>query len=604
VDPSLQTVYTYDAFGRLTDTETIADDSSPQVLWNTSVDYDVVNYTGPFRGVEQTTTDEEDDVTDHISDVHGNLAKVIEYDGSTPINTSYGYDGAGRLTSVTNSGDTTTIGYDYGGRKTSLTDPDMGSWSYTYDVFGNLATQADGRNKKLAFAYDDHDRLTRKHRTTTSGYKLAEWFYDATNQVGLLDRSVAYEDPNGDGTVDYTVTVDPQGYDARNRVTSTTWTIDGSSYTVDWTYDPADRMETITYPTVGGDEEIVKYVYDDTNRGLPSGSTSDKPTSNTPLVSAVSWNERGAPLAQTWGSGSNAVARVWEYQTDTLRLNKLEAGTGASTTNRQNLAFSYFDDGNVQWIKDYGNSSQRQCFEYDDLSRLTDAYTIDAGCTGIADWSNSVGVGPYRRQYRYEDNGNIDEVSTAGGSWDDYSYGAGSAGPHAVTSYLGWSYTYDANGNMETRTKSGVSDDDLSFDWNNRLGKYVADDGTATATWLVYDADGTRVARIVDGGDATHYVGGIFEITNPAGSSTSRSYYSFNGQTVGYRYRTSIVDERRFLLSDHPGTNATEVNEASGAVTAGCSRVCASWAACSSSCSRPGDRSATITLPSRWRWNI
>ncbi|HEX9645463.1 MAG TPA: hypothetical protein VGC11_15835, partial [Acidimicrobiia bacterium] len=68
----------------------------------------------------------------------------------------------------------------------------------------------------------------------------------------------------------------------------------------------------------------------------------------------MSWNELYAPLAQTWGSGSNAVARVWEYQPDTLRLNKLEAGTGASTTNRQNLAFSYFDDGNVQWIKDYG----------------------------------------------------------------------------------------------------------------------------------------------------------------------------------------------------------------------------------------------------------
>ena len=85
---------------------------------------------------------------------------------------------------------------------------------------------------------------------------------------------------------------------------------------------------------------------------------------------------------------------MWEYQPDTLRLNKLEAGTGASTTNRQNLQFSYYDDGNVQWIKDYGNTSQRQCFEYDDLSRLTDAYTIDTGCTGIADWSNSVGVGP------------------------------------------------------------------------------------------------------------------------------------------------------------------------------------------------------------------
>jgi len=105
------------------------------------------------------------------------------------------------------------------------------------------------------------------------------------------------------------------------------------------------------------------------------------------------------------------------------------------------------------------------------------------------------------------------------------------------------------------------------FNWNNRLGKYVADDGTATATWLVYDADGTRVARIETGGDTTHYVGGIFEITNPAGTATSRSYYSFNGQTVGYRHRVTGSGERRFLLADHLGTNAVEVNETSGAVT-------------------------------------
>jgi YD repeat-containing protein len=409
VDPALQTVYTYDPFGRLTDTETIADDSSPSVLWNTSVDYDVVTYASPFRGVEQTMTDEEGDIVDHISDVYGNLAKVIEHDGSTLISTVYGYDGAGRLKTVTNSGDTTSIGYDYAGRKTSLVDPDMGSWSYTYDLFGNLATQTDGRGDKLAFAYDQHNRLERKHRNnTTSGYKLAEWFYDANGQVGLLDRSVAYEDPDGNAVTDYTVTVDPQGYDARNRVTSTTWTIDGSTYTVGWTYDEADRVDTITYPTVGANEETVTYGYDDSNRGLPSGLTSNRLSSD--IVSAVSWNELGAPLAATFGSGGNAVARVWEYQTDTLRLNKLEAGVGASSTNRQNLQYSYYDDGNVQWIKDYGNSSQRQCFEYDDLSRLTDAYSVDGACAGIANWSSGFGVGPYRRQYRYENNGNIDEV--------------------------------------------------------------------------------------------------------------------------------------------------------------------------------------------------
>lgn len=45
---------------------------------------------------------------------------------------------------------------------------------------------------------------------------------------------------------------------------------------------------------------------------------------------------------------------------------------------------------------------------------------------------------------------------------DDYAYGAGATGPHAVTAADGYTITYDANGNLLTRTRPGES---WTFAW-------------------------------------------------------------------------------------------------------------------------------------------
>ncbi len=84
-----------------------------------------------------------------------------------------------------------------------------------------------------------------------------------------------------------------------------------------------------------------------------------------------------------------------------------------------------------------------------------------------------------------------------------YSYGAGSAGPHAVTSIgSGYTFLYDANGNQTKRTVAGVVTD-LVFNDDNRL---VASTESGAVTSFLYDADGTRVKRTTSIGD-TIYVG-------------------------------------------------------------------------------------------------
>ncbi|MFN3217915.1 MAG: hypothetical protein ACE367_15580 [Acidimicrobiales bacterium] len=86
---------------------------------------------------------------------------------------------------------------------------------------------------------------------------------------------------------------------------------------------------------------------------------------------------------------------------------------------------------------------QNQCFAYDDQNRLIDAWThmAPSTCTTTtaSDTDGTYTADPgttYDRAYAYDEIGNIDtRTETWGGTstWN-YTYGAGNAGPHAVTS--------------------------------------------------------------------------------------------------------------------------------------------------------------------------
>ncbi|MFC2176982.1 carbohydrate-binding protein, partial [Actinomycetota bacterium] len=264
---SLQTVYTVNDLDQVTSTETIADDSAPDVMFTESMDYD---------GLTQTATDRNGVDTDYVYDVFGNMAAVTEHletaSGPATYTTGYDYDVANRLTTVHNSqesghGDDIVITYDLLGRKKTMADPDMGDWSYDYDKAGNLEFQNDGRGDVVAFTYDALNRPLAQYDTSTSGDKIAEWAYDKTGEKGFLNNTKSYESNV------LRVTVDPLGYDARGRVTSTKWTVAGQGagpWTVSQTYDPADRIETLTYPT----GETVTYEYSD-RTGQPTSLDTD-----------------------------------------------------------------------------------------------------------------------------------------------------------------------------------------------------------------------------------------------------------------------------------------------------------------------------------------
>jgi YD repeat-containing protein len=95
-----------------------------------------------------TMTDQRGKVTRRFTDAHGRVTRVEEVNDSATYGTTYAYDAADQLERVTDHlGHVTEMEYDLLGRKFTTLDPNMGSWSYTYDLTGNLLTQTDAKQQ-------------------------------------------------------------------------------------------------------------------------------------------------------------------------------------------------------------------------------------------------------------------------------------------------------------------------------------------------------------------------------------------------------------------------------------------------------------------------
>ena len=141
-----------------------------------------------------------------------------------------------------------------------------------------------------------------------------------------------------------------------------------------------------------------------------------------------------------------------------------------------------------------------------------------------------------------------------------YRYGAGSAGPHAVTQAGSHTYTYDANGNMTQERHAGSTTRTLSYTAFNQVRSITR--GTHT-TRFVYDPQQSRVRRtdVVRTGSGassttTLYLGGAEKVIAPDGSYTYKRYVS-PGVLIEQTHDSSgsrTSEALRYLLYDHLGS--------------------------------------------------
>jgi RHS repeat-associated protein len=400
-----------------------------------------------------------------------------------------------------------------------MLDPDMGTWTYEYDLVGNLIKQTDAKGQVLEFTYDALNRLTAK-RYPLSANPAVEYFYDDATKDNCIGRLSKITDQSGSTEF---------FYDNLGREIKSVKTVGSSQYVVVREYDSLDRLTTLTYP----DAEVVNYAYD-ANSGLLEKVYS----STTEYIKDLAYNAKGQIREIDCG---NNTKTTYTYGQD-LRLSRILTTNDQRLTTLQDLNYIFDKNGNLTTLTDSLKNNIRT-YAYDDLDRLTEALNLPAPGGGYTDF-----------YYQYDSIGNMTYKSDIG----QMAYGQ-NAGPHALTSAGGYNYQYDANGNM-TVGKNKT----LIYDAENRLLE-VNESGVIAS--FLYDGDGGRVMKGLSPTGTvpeqwTLYIGSLFE--KDSDGTTRKHIFAGANRVATKGLSTEGGLSLNYFHSDHLGSSNV-ITDSSGA---------------------------------------
>lgn len=602
-----RTLTEYDGAGRVTEERFQVDedaenyDNGDYVLkWSTTTQHrgDRALVDPPVGGTPTTT----------IMDGRGRTIALRQHTGTSPatafVETTYAYDDADRLTrAVDDANNTWTYTYDLRGRKTRTTDPDKGRTDTTYDAVGNILTTTDARGSVIGYTYDALNRKTTMRQGGTGGTVRARWAYDR-----LADGTVVPGQPAsstrvvGTGTAATEITTTVDGYESHGQPTATTTTIpatvDGVSlgalakeWTTEYTYTATGKPDTTKYPSGGGlPSETLNLTYDaaDQVRGLDSGTHGI-------YVAAADYKPTGEVARLSLGN-TYAYVQDRDYEFGTNRLigsTVVAEAPDGTAVNVQRAAYSWDNAGNLKSVLDApaanlgGRAHDRQCYRYDGLRRLTEAWTpASAQCATDPATANLGGAAPYWHSYSHDTVGNrtqvVEHSLPNGTAAQTQTYTRPASGPtavrpHAVTSVSATgrgagtsSYTWDAAGNMTGRNVAGQATQQLAWDIEGELAELRQDgnaDGDTTDAnerdSYINTADGERVLRTQDG-TTTLYLGDQeLTLNHESGAISGQRYYSFGGETIATR-TGYFAAEVTTIIGDHHNTGSVQIPNVAG----------------------------------------
>jgi RHS repeat-associated protein len=533
--------------------------------WRSTTEYggDRVSVTPPAGGTATTG----------ITDARGQLIELRQYRASSPSgayeSTSHTYDPAGHLTQlVAPGGATWRYGYDLRGRKITSDDPDGGLTALSYDDSGHLVSTRDARGVVLAYTYDAIGRSTEEHQDSPSGPKLAQWTYDTVpNGKGQAATATRFVDGNA-----YTTSV--ASYSSLYEPTQASVTIPDSEGLLAGTYTWFTRygwdgsVSGESYPAVGGlPEETVNHVLDDEGRPLTSSGAYNGTVVD--LVTGTNYTRYGEPQRVQLGSGTKRTWLSYYYDDSTRRLARSIVDTETAAPMQSDAHYTYDPAGNITSIADTpaGQTADNQCFHYDHVRRLTEAWTPTGQCTDAPSTSGLGGPAAYWQSYTYDGNGNRVSETThaaAGDTVRGYAYpNPGAPQPHAVSSIASTgaatdTYSYDPAGNTTSRTKAGVGQS-LTWDAEGHLASSTTDGKT---TSYVYSAGGVRLLRKEPTGTILYLGKQEVRLAATGGSPVATRHYTHGAKVVAVRRGATLT----WLAGDHQATAQLAIDAQSLAV--------------------------------------
>ncbi|MGW1761022.1 RHS repeat domain-containing protein [Streptomyces mirabilis] len=509
----------------------------------------------------------------------GTAATGFTATGGTTSPTTYGYNPAGQQHQVTGPDHTVwTFNYDLLGRKTSQNDPDAGKSSYGYDDAGNLvSTTDDAKQIELDYTYDLLGRKLTGSDKSKSNFQFASWLYD-TKRIGYLTSSTRYVQGTTGG---YTIAA--TGYTALGKPMGTTITLPASetplpsTYTTKYTYTGNNQLlQTQTDPAIQRlTSEGINYAYD--ALGNPTRTSS----SANIYVDSTVYTDFGAPSRVTQGAPTNPATTTYYYDDQTLRLKeRVISRTQAPGPTVDDTKYATDASGNPTSITDLqsetGNTvTDQQCYSYDALDRLTDAWTGN-NCTVNPPTAGTLTTTPgsYWQSFSYDAIGNrrqsVDHAIGSSGTNVTTGYTNGctancnstGAQPHTLTATTGGTnptaFGYDENGNLHTRTPTTGPGQSLTWDDEGHLAQVDTGGSSPTTTKYLYDADGNQLIRR-DPGQTTLFAGDTEIVVNTSVTPNvllgAVRTYTHGGAGTPVAVQSSLANGGvKYLFNDPHGT--------------------------------------------------
>ncbi|NYF11357.1 RHS repeat-associated protein [Leifsonia sp. AK011] len=576
-----RTENTYDGLGRVTQQKLVSLGTTQSTTSTTYLGADRVDVTPPSGGTPTTS----------ISNSLGQQTSLTQYLGSAPgpsvpqVTTTYGYGVQGQMTSMTDAnGNDWTWTYDTVGQLVASSDPDSGTRTTEYDNVGRKIAATDSRGETIRTVYDDADRVKEVWEdSVTTGTLLSSYVYD-TLYKGQLSSVSSYVASTSELAHDpYVYTVN--SYDTGYRPTQTTVSIPSSapafggfSYTESTSYLRDGTVNTISMPAVGGlGAENLRTYYN--SQGMPNllrgtgGATVN-------YISTIGYTATGLPqqfkrdatVDVTTDLGYDPATRLLSQ----IRDYKMVSGSVFDYSNR---IYTRNQVGSItsSSVTANGVANSHECFQYDYLQNLTQAWTANALSCSSAPTETTIGsAAPYWKSWTVDPvTGNrtqmVDHPTSSSDveTTDAYTYPTTGDQPHTVdlvsTSVDGVhasaeDFTFDDAGNMVAR--DGLT---FSYDAMNRLER-IETSGLEEQD-NVYSANGQLLLRHDSVEGTTLYLGST-ELHVPAGSTTVSALrtYSIAGQTVAEREATAGVSgfTLRWLSMDVVGTSKVSIDATTG----------------------------------------